>query len=248
MITVHYKSIEAYILVVGCNSTIGIELCKTLLSIGAMVEGVDIQPTTEIESQEGWAYHCMDPLKEDLWPSLVGGIEAKGKILNGLVCLSGTIKSFSSIEEMSTEAWMETFSISFMSCYLACRYVVPLLRKSESAAIVNMSSGLAYGGQKNYSPYTTAKASILSLSRTLASECAPDIRVNAIAPGAVDTAFIYNKHNEMRFNLEAYLSIIPQGRMAIPQDIVQAIIFLLSDQSTHITGQVLHINGGALMA
>lgn len=133
------------------------------------------------------------------------------------------------------------------SCYNATRAFVPLLQKSESSNIVNMSSGLAFGGQANYGPHTNAKSSIISLSRTLATELAPTIRVNTVAPGAVDTAFIYNKKGKTRFDRNCYNAITPLASMAQPEEIAEVIVFLLSEGARHITGQCIHVNGGAMM-
>jgi len=110
-----------------------------------------------------------------------------------------------------------------------------------------MSSGLAFIGQKKYGPYSAAKAAVVSFSKTLAAELAPEIRVNTVAPGAVDTDFIYKEDGSTRFDKEAYKKMVPLGEMAKPEEIGSVILFLLSDGASHMTGQCLHVNGGAGM-
>ena len=93
------------------------------------------------------------------------------------------------------------------------------------------------------------------MTKTLASELAPNIRVNAVAPGAVQTAFLSgglgHEGDEglppSRVDLEAYKKIVPLGTVARPEEIAAPILFLLGEGASHMTGQTLHINGGAMM-
>ena len=118
-----------------------------------------------------------------------------------------------------------------------------------------MSSGLGFGGMKNYAPYSAAKAAIVSLSKTLANELAPTIRVNCVAPGAVQTAFLSGGlghggkigKTAKRVDLAAYKKLVPLGTVATPEEIAAPIMFLLSEGAKHITGETLHVNGGAMM-
>ncbi len=245
MININYKAQDTNIVIVGSESTIGKALQKMLISAGVNVYGIDIVPESEIESSDTYHYFKADPLNLQALAEIRSKIPTKQ--LDGLVCLSGTIKYFGSILELDESQWQEVYDISFKSCYNACKAFAPLLQRSAKASIVNMSSGLAFGGQANYGPYTSAKASINSLSKTLATELAPTIRVNTVAPGAVDTAFIYDQDGNMRFDKERYLQIVPLKSLATSEEISDLIMFLLSTASSHITGQCVHINGGAMM-
>lgn len=245
MININYKAEGSHIVIVGSESTIGKALRIMLIAADAIVYGVDINDESKVEQTESYHYFKADPLQ---FESL---IDIKAKLpcdqIHGLVCLSGTIKHFGSVLDLNEAQWQEVFDISFKSCYNACKAFAPLLTKAAKASIVNMSSGLAFGGQANYGPYTNAKAAINSFSKTLATELAPTIRVNTVAPGAVDTAFIYDEDGEMRFNKERYLQIVPLKSLATAEEIAHLILFLLSSASSHITGQCIHINGGAMM-
>ncbi len=243
MIKAIYEATEKSIVIIGTNSGIGQALTKQLLASGGLVFGIDIQDESFIPQSNEYRYFKTDPLSESDLQIVVEKIEKHVAQIDGLVNLSGTIRHFKPIEKMSIEAWNETYDISFKSCFNGCKAFVRLMKNTQSA-IVNMSSGLAFIGQKNYGPYTTAKAAVVSFSKTLAVELAPNIRVNTIAPGAVDTNFIYKEDGSTRFDKERYVTMVPLGGMAKPDEISSVILFLLSDGSSHITGQCIHVNGG----
>ena len=117
---------------------------------------------------------------------------------------------------------------------------------------MNTASGLAVRSTAGFGPYSAAKAGVLGLTRSLAIESAPRVRVNAIAPTAVDTAFLRggtgrsDERAPSQVDLETYVKAIPLGRVATPEDIVGPILFLLGPAARYMTGQTLHINGGLL--
>lgn len=101
-------------------------------------------------------------------------------------------------------------------------------------------------------PYATAKAGVLNLVRVLATEWAPEIRVNGIAPGVVETPFLTGGTGRPRkstgLDLNRYVNGVPLGRLGKAQDIAGPVLFLLGDAAAYITGQTLHVNGGTFMA
>ncbi len=247
MILSNYQLQEIPVVIIGSNSGIGKALIETLLNGGALVYGLDVQKESQIPIHKNYTYYCANPLDIDALEPIAKHIGENDGALQALVNLSGTITQFKPISELSFEAWNETYDISFKSCFNSCKVFTPLLQKARAAAIVNMSSGLAFIGQKNYGPYSAAKAAVVSFSKTLAAEVAPDIRVNTVAPGAVDTNFIYKEDGSTRFDKEQYKKIVPLGSLGTPDEIASVILFLLSDAASHMTGQCLHINGGAGM-
>lgn len=176
--------------------------------------------------------------------------------IDGLVNLAGFLTAFDTVENISPAEWEYISNGSLLTTLFPCRSALPWLRKSNrTAAIVNITTGIAYVGRARYGPYAAAKAAIVSLTKTLAAENAPKIRVNAVAPGAVDTPFLSGGtahggsegSGAKRINIAEYLKMVPMGYLAQPEDIAEPILFLLGDSARYITGQVLHINGGALM-
>lgn len=175
------------------------------------------------------------------------------KGIDYLVNLVGFITEFNSIENYSESGWQEMIDGNLKSTFLGSQVAIPHLNRG--GAIVNMSSGLGFGGRPNYAPYSASKAAIVSLTKTLATELAPLIRVNAVAPGAVQTAFLSGGLGHggepgqaaKRVDLTAYKKLVPLGTVATPEEIAAPILFLLSKGARHITGQTLHVNGGAMM-
>lgn len=175
------------------------------------------------------------------------------KHIDFLVNLAGYITNFGPIRDFESEEWKSMQDGNLYPTLFACQQAIPHIR--PGGAIVNMSSGLGFGGRPGYGPYSLAKAGLVSLTKTLASELAPDIRVNVVAPGAVQTAFLSGGLGHdgdeglppKRVDLEAYKRIVPLGTVARPEEIAAPILFLLGEGASHITGQTLHINGGAMM-
>jgi 3-oxoacyl-[acyl-carrier protein] reductase len=153
------------------------------------------------------------------------------------------IFSSAPVAEMSLADWSRMLAIhltgTFLCARAALRYMVPARR----GAIVNMSSGLGYRGGAGVTHYATAKAGLVGFTRSLALEVGRHgIRVNAIAPGLVETEMPRNVLTEAEIRASAERA--PLGRNAEADDIADAVLFLVGDASRHITGQVLHVNGG----
>jgi 3-oxoacyl-[acyl-carrier protein] reductase len=173
--------------------------------------------------------------------------------IDHLVNLAGFTNPLTRIENMPDDMWQEVFDGNLKSTFLCCKYAIPVFN-TEGGSIVNMSSGLAVLGNAGYAPYAISKNGIITLTRTLATELAPNIRVNAVAPGAVLTPFLskgtgrggYDGDKPERVNLDEFVKRVPAGRIALPEDIAAPILFLMSDAARYINGQTLHINGGSL--
>ena len=243
MISISYKSGGHAIIIVGGNSGIGQALIQLCLESNIKVLSIDIQKSSPFIDEDVYYFKANPLFKQEL-QDLISPILKISDSIVGLVNLSGTIKYFDTIEDAKTESWDETYDISFKSCLHSCQVFSSLLKDRLGSAIVNMSSGLAFIGQKNYGPYSAAKAAVVSLTKTLAAELAPNVRVNCIAPGAVDTPFIYGSDKTTRFDLENYRSRVLTGDIARPEEISHVIMYLLSSGASHITGECIHVNGG----
>ena len=147
----------------------------------------------------------------------------------------------------TTEAdWDRMLGVDLKSVFLTSRAVLPGMVARGSGAIVNLASDLGILGRERYAPYCAAKAGVIGLTRSLAREFAPQgIRVNAIAPGPVNTAMVSLEHMSPGW-IEKELAI-PQHRVAEPEEIAATALFLASDLSRFYCGQVLGPNGGSVM-
>jgi NAD(P)-dependent dehydrogenase (short-subunit alcohol dehydrogenase family) len=133
---------------------------------------------------------------------------------------------------------------SFFCAQAAAKRMVAAQRQGT---IVNLTSGAAYRGSPRGVHYCASKGGVLSMTRQMALELAPHgIRVNAIAPGITDTA--QPRYGSTEEEIEAAGRTIPLGRIAQPEDIARAAVFLASDDAGFVTGHCLHVNGGGYLA
>ena len=141
--------------------------------------------------------------------------------------------------------WQRMIATDLGSVFLMCRAVLPGMLAQGSGVIVNIASDLGITGRAQFAPYCTAKAGVIGLTKSLAQEFAPAIRINAIAPGAVATAMVSLEQMSPEW-MEKELDI-PLHRLGEAQEIAATALFLASDLSRFYCGQVLGPNGGSVM-
>lgn len=163
-----------------------------------------------------------------------------------LLVLNAGIWEGSPIEEMSEELWNKVINTNLKSAWAMTKACVPSIKKQPSGSIVMVSSTAGQRGEANYSNYAASKGGQISFTKALASELCPNIRVNAVAPGWIETAMVRSAFDDETYK-QSVLSSIPMNRMASTDDVALSICFLLSDWSRHITGEILNINGGAVL-
>lgn len=156
-----------------------------------------------------------------------------------ILVLNAGIYVRESFENLSREQWEKTLAVNLNGCYNVCKTSLPYLK--EGGSIIFISSQLAFKGNTHGADYAASKAGILGLMRSLALELAPNIRVNAVAPGTIDTDIIASYTEEMR---KRRVEEIPLRRLGKPEDVANVCLFLASDLSSYITGEVIHVNGG----
>jgi 3-oxoacyl-[acyl-carrier protein] reductase len=158
-----------------------------------------------------------------------------------LVNNAGIIRLGKPFEEVENEEWNTVFKVNFMGVVNCCKAVLPILKNNKKGKIVNMSSLSAYTGGMAVTPaYAASKAAIMSVTRSIAKQVAHlKINVNSVAPGLIDTdgASICNYKPEQ----------VPLNELGTPENIADAVYFLLSDSASHITGTTLDVNGGMFM-
>lgn len=149
--------------------------------------------------------------------------------------------------ETPWEAYEQQFEGAVKAAYTVSRAMLPLLQRRSDAAIVNLASDLVTRPSIPYHDYTTAKAALVGFSRNLAAELGPlGIRVNCVAPGLVyPTQASAATPEEVR---EMLIAQTPLRRIATPEDIAGPVLFLASEWSRFVTGQILHVDGGLVMA
>lgn len=162
-----------------------------------------------------------------------------------LVCNAG-IWDGAPIEDMSEELWNRVINTNLKSAWAMTKACVPAMKKRDSASIVMVSSTSGQRGEAGYSNYSASKGGQISFTKALATELAPRIRVNAVAPGWIETAMVRPALDD-RIYKQSVIDSIPLRRIATTDDVALSICFLLSDWSRHITGEILNINGGSVL-
>ncbi len=153
----------------------------------------------------------------------------------------------SPIDKMTLEKWNETININLTGTYLFTKYVVPEMKAKKGGRIINIASTAGQRGEAEYSHYASSKGGVIAFTKSLATELGKyNINVNCVAPGWVltdMTQHIFDNEEERKKEL----SIIPLGRVAMPEDIAGPVLFLASGLANHITGEILNVNGGSVL-
>jgi len=163
-----------------------------------------------------------------------------------LLVLNAGIWEGAPIEEMSEEVWNKVLNTNLKAAWAMSKVCVPFMKKQERGAIVLVSSTAGQRGEANFSNYAASKGGQISFCKALACELAPKIRVNAVAPGWIETAMTRPVFEDENYK-QSVIDSIPLKRVATTDDIALSICFLLSDWSRHITGEILNINGGSVL-
>lgn len=171
-------------------------------------------------------------------------IEKFGRI--DLLVLNAGIWEGAPIEEMSEETWNKVLNTNLKAAWAMSKACVPSMKKQPSGSIVLVSSTAGQRGEANYSNYAASKGGQISFTKALASELCPNIRVNCVAPGWIETAMVRPVFEDEDYK-QTVLKSIPLNRMASSDDVALSICFLLSDWARHITGEILNVNGGAVL-
>lgn len=147
--------------------------------------------------------------------------------------------------ETTEEDWDRVVDTDLKSVFLCCRAVLPGMLEQGSGAVINVASELGYLGRANFSAYTAAKGGVITLTRSLAREFAPTIRINGIAPGPTRTPML--EQEAAVPGHEESLDAIPLRRYGTPEEIAESILFLASEHAGFYCGEIISPNGGSLM-
>ncbi|WP_165478377.1 SDR family NAD(P)-dependent oxidoreductase [Arthrobacter sp. S39] len=173
-----------------------------------------------------------------------------------LANIAGTEQSGTAVVDMTTAEWDRVHNINLRGLFFMCRAFVPLMPHHSNAAIVNIASWWGRRAHGLYSAYCTSKAGVIFFTQSLAMELAElGIRVNAVAPGNINTRMLQSVMKkyaqELGMSYEELMaeenSKIPLHKPGEPEDIVDAIEFLSSDRASYITGATLDVNGGVAL-
>lgn len=239
-------------LVVGSTSGIGEAIAKQLAADGAKVvvngrraEAGD-RVVKEIEEAGGVAaFVRADISKEDECKNLVEETVEKFGGLDILAINAGVAQA-TALEDMTVDFWDNTMNINLRSAFIISQAAVPHLLKSEHAAIVTTASMAAIKAFDQQFAYGSSKAGIAQFTKMLAVAYAEKgIRANSIAPGVINTDILANAPDGY---IDAIAQTIPMKRLGEPEEIAKLASFLVSDDASYITGQLISIDGGSTLA
>lgn len=238
------------IIITGASSGIGAEAARLFAAEGAnVVLGARREArlralVSEIVQNKGQAV-CLpgDVTDETYAQDLVALAEQEFDGLDGAFNNAGIVGDVGPIPNMSPDNWQSVLATNLTSAFYAAKAQIPAMEKRKSGSIVFTGTfvGFSNGGMPGMGAYAAAKAGLLGLTQSLASDCAANaIRINTILPGGTKTEMAGNDPDI--HNLVAGLH--PMKRMADPREIAQLAMFLLSDRASFITGSPMAVDGG----
>lgn len=238
-------------LVTGAAGGIGSAIAGRLALSGYAVIAVDLDGDKAAEmfcpGEAGGMVVAADLASADAPAEIVSIACAVGPIAY-LVNNAG-LNLAQTIYDLESAAWDAVQAINLRAPALLCKALIPSWRAHGSGAIVNIGSRVWQSGA--IPAYTASKAGIVGLTRSLAVELGRlNVRANVVAPSYIDTAFTRQDRSAEQISgmRRSALSITPLARLGLPEDIANAVDFLLSDKASFITGEVLHVCGGAQLA
>ncbi|MDQ0215092.1 3-oxoacyl-[acyl-carrier protein] reductase [Oikeobacillus pervagus] len=239
-------------LVTGASRGIGREIALELARQGANVvvnyAGSEAKAQAVVEEiksigTEAVALQCNVADQESVQSMVKATIEQFGRV-DILVNNAGITKD-NLLMRMKEEEWDAVINTNLKGVFLCTKAVTRQMMKQRSGRIINVSSIVGVSGNPGQANYVAAKAGVIGLTKTTAKELATrNITVNAIAPGFISTDMTEQLPEESK---QAMLQQIPLARFGDPKDIAKVAVFLASDDSSYVTGQTLHVDGGMVM-
>jgi NAD(P)-dependent dehydrogenase (short-subunit alcohol dehydrogenase family) len=242
-------------IVTGAANGLGAAIAHAFSSQGASVAIADIDAvlaekvTSAICAGGGTAVAIpLDVVDADAWQEALGEMVQRWGgvdiLVNNAAIASGLVR----IEDRSPQDWDRMIAINAKGPFLGTRAVVPVMRANGGGVIVNVSSLAGLGQSQIMDPaYACSKAALTMLTKVTAAQHAVDgIRCNSVHPGPIDSDLARSAYT----SVEAFalrLSRVPLGRLALLDEVVEAVMFLASDASSYVTGAALPVDGGALI-
>lgn len=236
------------IVVTGAASGIGVACAKAIVAAGGQVVCMDLndQALATVASGLGDKAHAVtvDITQEGPVSSAIAEAAAQMGGMDGLINSAGIV-SLQSLQETALQTWQRMFAVNVEGTFLTCRAAYPWLAAAAgTAAIVNIASAQALMPVAGASAYAASKGAVLSFSKALAAELAPDIRVNCLCPGLIDTPMNHSLMPQADGAPPISLDRYALKRWGSADEIAAVAMFLLSQNASYMTGATVPVDGG----
>lgn len=232
-------------IVTGAASGIGAAIAARFAAEGAQVLAADIEPRKPDEGADRISPCPCDVTDPDAVDALVADALARFERLDIMVNNVGAAVH-GWLKDASNDDWERAISISLSSTFYGIRAALRPMLRQQSGSIINISSGAGFGGAPGMASYGTAKAGVHNLTRSAAVENARSgVRINCIAPGAIESPPIVAWADTLPGGLDAYVDGLLPGRFGRPEEIAAVALFLATDEASFVNGAVIPVDGAA---
>jgi 3-oxoacyl-[acyl-carrier protein] reductase len=231
-------------LIFGGAGAIGSCVAQKLAAEGKSVQivGRTNESLQAVASSIGAQYAVADATLEEEVRSVFEGLPSDVPLLGAVNCVGSLL--LKPAHATSFEQWQSVISTNLTSAFLITKYAARLMMQQKQGSIVLVSSAASRTGMANHEAIAAAKGGVAALARSAAATYSRyGVRVNAVAPGLVDTPLV-SAITSSEAQLEASVAMHALGRIGTPEDVAEAIVWLVSEKSSWLTGQVIGIDGG----
>jgi NAD(P)-dependent dehydrogenase (short-subunit alcohol dehydrogenase family) len=236
------------VVITGGSSGIGLAVARGLVNSGSEVclvarRSEQLQAAADELGSAVWTHAC-DVSDAQQVAALQEELVDRWDAVDGLVNNAG-VALMATMDDTEPQQWDQSFAVNVRGPYLMCRALSSMLKKGRSPSVANISSTLAERAIPGMAAYNASKAALNQLTRSLALEWAPTVRVNAVMPAVVDTP-IHATRGMSAEDVASMGELHPMHRVGTPEDIAAMVVFLLSDRAAWMTGAIIPVDGGML--